>query len=458
MFSNVLWQDYRPSGKVGKLCYQYCSKHSVLPIRDVLNDHRKGNKSEPNYETATYNWCAECNQPSISAAVKDGLSHILFVTKYSGLSKERVGHYFIVGYYEIGWTAKVEKRTAIRAKNMCFVPIEYAYEITDERWQRINPKGKTLSLRNLRWATQRIRGTVLDEIIEQLDTGDATDDYLREVALLKAEYNPFESVSKGRIFIINVGANTTSPLQSPKFSDGRFEFVPIPEHEPIDSEARLTYDDLQQFYNPKKPLLALFPHSTVPPTIQAHNDPEFLTLTYGDNITTKSNLKDLQKGDYLFFLARLVPYDNGKFHHKKALFALVGYLEVDEYVYKPSSSLFGSPAFAKNAHVIRWSANPYSFTNFAIFKGSTNSRRFRYAVPFDRNFVELVPLFKADGSLWEWGRTTELGTIGANTRTARMYIDPNTEEDNKRAERFWCYIWETQKWDNEGKEAKASCC
>ncbi len=43
---NNVWHDYNPSKKTGKLCYQYCSEKSVLPIRDVLNDHNKGFKPE----------------------------------------------------------------------------------------------------------------------------------------------------------------------------------------------------------------------------------------------------------------------------------------------------------------------------------------------------------------------------------------------------------------------------
>jgi hypothetical protein len=65
---------------------------------------------------------------------------------------------------------------------------------------------------------------------------------------------------------------------------------------------------------------------------------------------------------------------------------------------------------------------------------------------FDRKFVEHVPILKADGSRWDWERTTELGIIGSNTRTVRMYIDPKTHEGYKRTERLWRYVWEAQKW------------
>jgi hypothetical protein len=440
------WTAYQPAQKVGKLCYHYCSERSHLPIRDVLNDHGQGFKVEPNYETVTYNQCAQCNRHSVHAAVRDGLSHILFITRYTGYSGDYTDRYFIVGYYEIGWITKVAERYAARAKKARFVPVEQAYEVTPERWQRINKNGSTKRLKNLRYATQRISGDLFDEVLQHLENCDATDDYLREVARLKAEYNPFEEAPTGRIFIINIGANVSSPLQSPLFDDGRFELVPIPEHQSQSSGELMVYADLRQFNEPGKLLLDLFPRTSVVSQEKAHNDPEFDTLTYGDNVRQKSNLNDLHVGDFLLFLARLVPYDGQRFNHRKAIFALIGYLEIAERLDDPNDPLFTSPALIRNAHVKRWLASPSTFANFAIFKGSVNSRRFRYAVPFNHDFVEHVPILKADGSKWQWGRTTDLGVIGSNTRTVRMYIDPGSTEGLERAERFWQYIWARQEW------------
>jgi hypothetical protein len=158
MFKQTQWKKYTPDSKTGKLCYQYCSKKSHLPIRDILDDHKNGNKEEPNYETATYNWYRECNQRSVKAAVNDNLSHLLFITRYTGLRQEYRDRYFIVGYYEIGWTAKIGKRVAVRAQKICFVSIDKAYEVTDEQWKQINQQGQTQKLSNLRQATQRISG------------------------------------------------------------------------------------------------------------------------------------------------------------------------------------------------------------------------------------------------------------------------------------------------------------
>ena len=44
----------------------------------------------------------------------------------------------------------------------------------------------------------------------------------------KAGENPSQRPT-GRIFLANVGANRSHPVQSPLFSDGTFELVPIPE-------------------------------------------------------------------------------------------------------------------------------------------------------------------------------------------------------------------------------------
>ena len=201
MSTTGLWEPHCPTQKVGKLCYYICTKESEFPVRDI-----RGGCTEPNYETKTYNWFSKCNDPSgIRAAVRDGLSHILFVTRYEGTKRGYDGR-FIVGYYEMGWTAEIdackarriaikaksrcsdselEPRTAIKAKSRCFVPIEHAYEITDERWQYINLRGKTTSLTNLRYATQRICRNLLDEIVQHLDKHNQVKKYLSEVEQLK---------------------------------------------------------------------------------------------------------------------------------------------------------------------------------------------------------------------------------------------------------------------------------
>lgn len=428
------WKQYLPIKRVGKLCYHNCTTDSDLPLRTVLKK-----STEPNYETATYNWCDSCNQHGVHSAVQDGLSHILFVTKYKGTNSRYVDRYFIVGYYEIGWIAEISGRVAMRAKNLCFVPIEHAYEITDERWRYINPNSRTAYPASLRSVTQRIGGNLLDAIVQHLDTYNRVTDYLLEVARLKAKYNPFEEVPQGRVFIINVGANTSHRQQSPLFDDGTFELVPIPS----DTDEGLTYANLRQFNSPNSPLFDRFAVPAISPLENVHNDPEFATFTYGDNLGKKGGLHQLEEGDFLFFLARLVSYSDQHFD-ENAIFALIGYIQIAERLDSSDDPMFTSPAFNRNAHVRRWVNLPESFADYAVFKGSTDSRRFHTAVPFDQEFVEHVPILKRDGAVWEWGRSTELGVIGSYTRAVRMHIDPKT--DAARAKRFWERIWKLQGW------------
>lgn len=193
-------------------------------------------------------------------------------------------------------------------------------------------------------------------------------------------------------------------------------------------------------------MIGLFQDPALSPSAQIHSDPEFLTLSYGDNFEHKSNLQKLHPGDFLFFLACLVPYQNYSFDHDKAIFAPVGFLEVEQIIREPDEELFISPVYHRNAHVIRWLDDRESFREFGIIKGSQRSRRFRHAVPFNRKFVEQVPLLMADESSWDWSRTTELGVIGANTRTVRVYIDPEKKADQKRADKFWGKINQSQRW------------
>lgn len=440
--TNHQWRPYSPKHRVGKLVNHNCNStmDSDLPLRNVV-----GGSTEPNYETATYNYCTKCNQPHVRRAVEDGLSHILFVTGYYGKTRPYMGRIFIVGYYEIGWTATIDDSTgvAVRPRKLSFTRIEDAYEITPERWQQINPQSANPELNSHRYAKQRICGDMFDEIVNHLDAHDNTDDYLREVARLKARYNPFTSIPPGRIFIINVGSNSAHQQVSPLFDDGRFEFVPITST----TDDGFTFGDLHQFYAPNNRLTELFNSLNISSAADVHNDPEFATFTYGDSPVVKPGLAPMTKGDFLFFLTRLVPYRNQRYKTDEAIFALIGFLEIDEKIPLPSDStidpLLTSPAFNRNAHVRRWINDSTPCTDgYAVYKGSTNSRRFHTAVRFDRDFVEDVPILTAAGTPWNWEKHSPLRVISSYTRAPRLHIDPSTDEE--RAARFWSRIWTLQ--------------
>lgn len=105
-----------------------------------------------------------------------------------------------------------------------------------------------------------------------------------------------------RAVAINVGANTNAPgVRGPVHPDGRFEFVPIPETEPV-AEPVPTYRDLD--------LETTIPNDALDSPV--HLDPEFAAYpygeryTYGDPFGVKARpLLDLDAGDLVLFYATL---------------------------------------------------------------------------------------------------------------------------------------------------------
>jgi hypothetical protein len=231
-----------------------------------------------------------------------------------------------------------------------------------------------------------------------------------------------------RIFIINVGVNAShGKLQSPIFDDDTFEFVPIPEktkskhyHNYVSCPLLPRYKDLLSFTG--NSLLTYIPKSCW--NWRVHNDPEFNTFTYGDYPTLSpraANLKKIGIKDYLFFLARLTRWKNGSFT-KEAGFYLIGFFEIEdmlkEVTKRPSNATLKK--FNNNPHVRRGLSNPKFWDRFWVFKGSHNSTRFKYAIPFDKNFADKV-MKDSKGRKWIWkNNKTELQTIGSYTRSCRV--------------------------------------
>lgn len=105
-----------------------------------------------------------------------------------------------------------------------------------------------------------------------------------------------------RAVAINVGANTNAPgVRGPIHPDGRFEYVPIPETEPL-RETVPTYRDLN--------LTTEIPQAVLDSPV--HLDPEFPEYPYGERYSygdphgVKARpLSELIAGDFVFFYATL---------------------------------------------------------------------------------------------------------------------------------------------------------
>lgn len=235
----------------------------------------------------------------------------------------------------------------------------------------------------------------------------------------------------------NVGVNASHEgqgLRSPRFSDGSFEFVTIPEQKQLqnlDGQGGhlVRYRDVSCFNWPQRSItdfLSPRVHDLV-----THYDPEFEEFTYGDECGRAGRaaaLKKVRKGDLLFFLARLTDYDLDS--HKfldKAGFYLIGYLEIEavlEDVRRPLE-MADLDTYGDNAHIRRAQACPELFYDgFYIFKGSAQSRRFQRAVPFGRAEAELL-LRDRNGQAWNWdSHRSDLQVIGSYTRACRCILDP----------------------------------
>ena len=152
---------------------------------------------------------------------------------------------------------------------------------------------------------------------------------------------------------------------APIFDDGSFEFVPIPESIPTPGAA--TYNE--RIGRKGKRLSAY-----VPPSIKnapMHEDPEFLTCTYGDPTLKRYYLLKLVKGDLLVFYAGLQPFATDRY--KEALY-IIGYFDVEsvaEFNKLPEAELAKSlQQYRHNAHIKRQN----SLRDLVVVAGDRDSR------------------------------------------------------------------------------------
>lgn len=129
-----------------------------------------------------------------------------------------------------------------------------------------------------------------------------------------------------KAMILRVGINKSiGGTYAPIFSDGTFEYIPIPEGD-VSNENR-TYG------NTKKISGKLF-STFVPPRYKdekLHFDPEFKTYTYGDptGAPKTAAMRTLETGDIIAFSAGLKPYGND--NYEEGIY-LIGYFTVDKIV------------------------------------------------------------------------------------------------------------------------------
>ena len=235
-----------------------------------------------------------------------------------------------------------------------------------------------------------------------------------------------------RIYLANVGANSSDRFASPLFDDGTFEFLPIVDEE---SPRAVRYSDLRSHYDPGHDLLRYVPQDLW--NAPCHNDPEFETLTYGDSGENgrSSNLTSMERGDVLLFLVRLSRRAGAGGKPAKLApddgFYLIGGLSAES---EAGFEMPDSPRFARNAHALRGDSR------FLGVAGTDKSRRFDRAVPVTREICDQV-FRDTYGQPWEWpAHRSELGVIGSYTRACRCILDTSVPEQAKRTEKLRAWI------------------
>jgi hypothetical protein len=94
------WQDYR--GKLGgAIIYTETSLHSLVPVRDQLNENGNGVFLDPNYETGTVGLFAYNNAKDINRAIRNKVRYLFFGTRHEGSNIDYKNKYLIIGYQRI---------------------------------------------------------------------------------------------------------------------------------------------------------------------------------------------------------------------------------------------------------------------------------------------------------------------------------------------------------------------
>ena len=193
------WQDYR-GDHAGVLLFVETSKQSVNPVRDQLNENKKGSLCEPNYETSTFGLVSCQSAKSINSIVKNKHRYILFGTRYDGFVKEQKGNYLITGYMRIDKVKDVRskhihdyirnpksksepecmtlnKSLACYSEDMKFYHLEDCFVLSQEAMKAWGYKGRVTKQMKLLLEDQK-----LDDVLNHFATKeDANSDYIDTV-------------------------------------------------------------------------------------------------------------------------------------------------------------------------------------------------------------------------------------------------------------------------------------
>ena len=249
-----------------------------------------------------------------------------------------------------------------------------------------------------------------------------------------------------KLYVANVGVNTASRgRRSPVFPDGTFEFVPIKESSVYAVEGVPTYDDIPVVSGRTASLAAYVPAKVAGYAV--HNDPEFTTYTYGDILSSRaSNLRKIEPGDELWFLARLWDHDGERWFGTSD-FYFVGRLSVEHNVLIPADTLVDDipphlqERIRNNAHYNRLALAGSRGAFRVIIGDGERSARFRRAIKVTPEVVALLYAAKYDSKRDRFLREGQVlrnrsnapprtfSYFGSATRAIQSFLDSSREGD-----------------------------
>ncbi len=178
-----------------------------------------------------------------------------------------------------------------------------------------------------------------------------------------------------QVVLLRVGVDIGSGgIHGPLFSDGRFEFIPIPDGFQIDARR---YGNTVGRHGRR--FVDYFPVSRHGEVARwsMHVDPEFETFTYGDPTPPKRGLRRLQPGDLLVFYAGLAGWE---FQSGPALY-IVGFFQIERAgLASDFSPRELERLFATNFHVRHPDVFARQRDRLVLVKGTSGSRLLDKAV------------------------------------------------------------------------------
>ena len=181
-----------------------------------------------------------------------------------------------------------------------------------------------------------------------------------------------------QVVLLRVGIDTGSGgIHGPLFSDGSFEYIPIPDHFGGRGVDKRTYGNIRG--NAGRWLVDYFPEARRERVFDqsVHFDPEFETFTYGDPTRSKVSLRKLSEGSLLVLYAGLKGWS---FDCPPALY-IIGCFEVARAGLATSFSRAElKEMFPNNFHVMHSDVFEDQKDRLVLVKGNANSRLLKRAV------------------------------------------------------------------------------